>query len=151
MKAHEPTDILIHALEAYGFECEAGPLTHCKEWVDLTTEIRAFGTEWQVHDDLLLGFLDARRADVQKLSEAIEALPASEQQTAVSILASNLGHLFQERARMLREIRAKTGMDRRACGAVLNGIEDDPDGVWECSLVAGHNGKHVDGENGHTW
>ena len=38
-----------------------------------------------------------------------------------------------------------------ACGEVLNGIDDDPSGVWECSKPSGHTGEHVDGDNGQTW
>lgn len=37
------------------------------------------------------------------------------------------------------------------CGAVLEGIPEDPDGVWKCSLPYDHLGDHCDGNNGHTW
>jgi len=38
-----------------------------------------------------------------------------------------------------------------ACGAELLGTEDDPSGAWECSLIAGHEGEHCDGDNGRRW
>ena len=37
------------------------------------------------------------------------------------------------------------------CESALNGISDDPDGVWECSLLRGHAGQHLDGNNGQRW
>lgn len=39
----------------------------------------------------------------------------------------------------------------RRCGDALNGIEGDPDGAWECHRLKGHEGPHVDGDNGMRW
>lgn len=39
----------------------------------------------------------------------------------------------------------------KPCGDMLHGVEDDPDGDWECSRTAGHTGDHEDRDNGHRW
>jgi hypothetical protein len=83
----------------------------CDSCDKLAEELMAIDRDWKEYDDLLLAFLQARRADMQKLCQAIEELPASEQQTKVSIIASDLGFLFQQRIQKLKHIRALEAAD----------------------------------------
>jgi hypothetical protein len=43
----EPTDltkvsmrVLLNSIEAYGFECEGGPLQNCAEWIELRRRLK---------------------------------------------------------------------------------------------------------------
>ena len=33
-------DVLLNSIEFYGFECEAGPLQNCAEWIELRKRLK---------------------------------------------------------------------------------------------------------------